>query len=255
MNIQGLCPQTRPSKIPYIKDILQKQSQIFIGLSETWLHNEMAGELNIDGYTLLKVNSPRNNHKKCFGRKCGGVAMYIRDNISILFNTVLEYATYSIQAIFVYSEKLNVLIGTVYRQPDDSQHGHPSTANDFINLISSIKQNISDIINVHSPIIILGGDFNLPHLYHHKNAPSKEEKVMIQELNSFCLDLSLSQIIQSPTHKEGNILDLLFTNCIQHIHSHAVIPTLNSISHHQLIHIATRLFIDSKTRKPIETKN
>ena len=28
MNIQGLCPQTRPSKIPYLRDLLQEQKHI-----------------------------------------------------------------------------------------------------------------------------------------------------------------------------------------------------------------------------------
>ena len=209
----------------------------------------------IEGYTLLKVNSPRNEHKKRFGRKCGGVTMYVRDDIASLFNTVLEYATNSIQAIILFSAKLNVVIGTVYRQPDDSQHGHPSTANNFINLLDSIQQVLTDIAIEHSPVIILGGDFNLPNLYNNHKARSKEERLMTQALNSFCLEYSLSQIIQSSTHKDGNILDLLLTNNALHIHSHAVIPTLNSISHHYTMHVATRLFIDSKTCTSNKSKN
>ena len=92
----------------------------------------------------------------------------------------------------------------------------------------------------------MGGDFNLPHLYNHNQYPNKEESLMIQTLQEFCFDQSLSQIIEDPTHKDGNILDLILTNDIQHVHSHSVIPTINTISHHYLIHVATRCVVDYK---------
>ena len=155
----------------------------------------------------------------------------------------------------LYSRRLNLIVTTLYRQPDDSTHGHPSKANDFSLAIDAIKRTL-DNIDGPLPLVIIGGDFNLPNLYNSKN-PSKEEKLMIRMLQEFCLDQSLGQIIYDPTHKDGNILDLILTNDIQHVHSHSVIPTINSISHHYLLHVATRCVVDLKNhnspRKIYET--
>ena len=41
----------------------------------------------------------------------------------------------------------------------------------------------------------------------------------------------------------------------QHIHSHAVLPTLNTISDHHIVHVGTRLFLDSRTNSPDQPKN
>ena len=35
-NVQGLAPQTKPSKVPFISDQLHNNNQLFIGLTETW---------------------------------------------------------------------------------------------------------------------------------------------------------------------------------------------------------------------------
>ena len=69
---------------------------------------------------------------------------------------------------------------------------------------------------------------------------------MIEKFQDFCINNSLSQVIDCATHKDGNTLDLLLTNDVHHIHSHAVIPTLRSISHHHLIHVSALLHIGTK---------
>ena len=252
MNVQGLCPQTRQSKVPYIRDLLLGQNQLFIAINETWLYNELAGEINIQNYTLFKSNSPRNAKKKKRGRQCGGVAIYLRNDIACSFKELLSYATHCIQALILYSNKLNIIIINLYRQPDDSTHGHPSKFKDFKLLIDKIENILSDLVNV--PLVIFGGDFNLPHMYGSKDNPTKEEHLMIECLQTLCCDYSLSQIIDTSTHKDGNILDLIFTNVTEHVHSHAVIPNLPSITHHFTLHIATCFDIESKNPKQ-QTKN
>ena len=148
-----------------------------------------------------------------------------------------------------------LIIGSIYRQPDDSQHGHPSKASDFSKLLDSLQKILTDITTKqNSPTIIIRGDFNLPHMYD-KKVPSKEEQLMIKLLNTYCLEQSLSQVIQSSTHKNGNILNLLLTNDTQHIHSHAVIPTSNKISDHYILHVGTRLFLESKPNSSDQPKN
>ena len=48
-NVQGLRPQTVQSSVPYVKDRLVEKHQLFMALTETWLHN------HTDGKFILKV--------------------------------------------------------------------------------------------------------------------------------------------------------------------------------------------------------
>lgn len=76
MNIQGLCPQTKPSSIPYIRDILNTENHLFLGLTETWLaDSHKKAELEINGYKLYRKDRVRT--KSHWGRYSGGVALYI----------------------------------------------------------------------------------------------------------------------------------------------------------------------------------
>ena len=79
-NIQGLNPQTVPSKVPNIKELLLDSDTLFIGLTEIWLSNHLEAELQIDGYSLFR--SDRLNGKKSkYGRDSGGAALYMKDEI------------------------------------------------------------------------------------------------------------------------------------------------------------------------------
>ena len=66
------------------------------------------------------------------------------------------------------------------------------------------------------PDIIIGGDFNLPHVIWPSGSPatgaSTEEQVMLNILNEFSNTLFRHQIGAKPTHNAGNILDLVLVN-------------------------------------------
>ena len=51
-NVQGLKPKTRPSSVPYVRDILHEKKQLFICLTETWLDDHLAAEVDIPGYHI-----------------------------------------------------------------------------------------------------------------------------------------------------------------------------------------------------------
>ena len=74
LNIRGLIPQTKPTKVPYVWDVLHDGDQLFIALTETWLQSHTDAELNIDNYRLFKSDRVRPRTK---GRLSGGVALYI----------------------------------------------------------------------------------------------------------------------------------------------------------------------------------
>ena len=79
----------------------------------------------------------------------------------------------------------------------------------------------------------------------------KEERVMIDFLHNFKEELLLTEHVMYPTHKDGNTLDLVFTNNSQLIHNYNCTEILLSISHHKIIEISTtyKLHITTKTKK------
>ena len=206
-------------------------------MSETWLNkNYTDAEVNIDGYQLFRCDSPR---KRIRGRQSGGVALYVRNDIACSFIPLLTYVQDEIQLLLLYSKADNLVIGTVYRRPCDNVHGHPSTPEDLKNALDKATEKIEEI-NGKTPDIIIGGDFNIPYKHKDKAMPKPQQKMM-GYLESICLNLNLSQIVAEPTHKDGNILDLVLTNNLDLIHNHAVLPTLLSITHHRLILVESTL--------------
>ena len=240
MNIQGLCPQTVQSKIPFIKEIITPEKQLFFGLSETWLKSHNDAELQIDGYTIFRCDSVRKK-KSNRGRLTGGVAVYIRNDIACSCEIISSHSSPAVQALCLYSKVENLAIAVIYRQPDNSANGHPSTPADFKKALNQLK---IDLLKLNpTPDIIFGGDFNLPHTAWPKGTPipgaSTNEKAMSNTLNEFSNELFLSQIIDGPTHRDGNTLDLVLVNNTDLIHNWITTPVLQSTSHHSTIQVST----------------
>ncbi|XP_066935006.1 uncharacterized protein [Clytia hemisphaerica] len=155
--VQGLCPQTVPSKVPFIENNICHKSLLFVGLSETWLNNHKDAEIKV-GYTLFKCDSSRK--KKSRGRATGGVCFYIRDDIAASREIIYSLKSPSVQLLCVYSKPENLAMLVIYRQPDDKSNRNPSTAKDLLTPLKGAKQALSALESV--PNIIFGGDFNLP---------------------------------------------------------------------------------------------
>ena len=239
MNVQGLAPQTVQSKVPFISDTIVHEKQLFIGLSETWLKNHQDAELEIEGYTIFRCDTVRKKAKR--GRETGGTAFYVRDDIAITCEPIIMYSSEAIQLLCLYSKVENIAIACLYRQPDDRAHGHPSTASNFKTALDKLVAGLAGLSP--APDIILGGDFNLPHVSWPAGTPSQgasvEEKHMLNYLNEMCNELLLTQVIKTSTHKDGNILDLVFVNNGGIVHDINVIPVLQSTSHHSIVQIST----------------
>jgi len=209
LNIQGLHPQTRPSSVPYIRDILIAENHIFVGLTETWLSpNHEEAELEIEGYRLLRKDRDREKPKQ--GRYSGGVALYMRNDIAPLFEPLLEYSNGVNEALLLYSKNLNMIVGILYRQPTNSLH--KSDAPEFIDLISSIISKIETVEGC-TPDLYICGDFNIPHaLVNQFYAPTLScNSSLLKILDDFTLQFNLNQLVHKPTHTNGNILDFLLT--------------------------------------------
>ena len=246
INIQGLCPQTVPSKVPYLEGLAESRP-LFFGLSETWLNQSyLAAELEVEGYTIFRKDSSRQKSRR--GRQAGGVALYVRDDMACSFEPIYSYSSNAIQILSLYSKKENMVLCVIYRQPDDKAHGHPSTPGDFQIGLTGMKESILGLDGP-SPDIIFGGDFNLPHIRWPDGSPStgasSDEKSMSESLEELSNDLLLHQIITKGTHKDGNTLDLIFVNNLDLIHEYTVSPTLHTITHHCLLQVFTQYKVES----------
>ena len=109
VNIQGLCPQTKPSSVPYLKDLTNCSKQLFLALTETWLtDNHKKGELEIENYKFFKKN--RDRVKSKYGRASGGVAFYVRNDIAPFFEPIFEFSNGVNEALMLLSK---ILTGTL----------------------------------------------------------------------------------------------------------------------------------------------
>ena len=106
-------------------------------------------------------------------------------------------------------------MSVIYRQPDNSTNGYPSKFAEFQEGMVELKSKILDLEDP-TPDIIIGGDFNLPHiawpLCIPKQASYPEEPRMVELLDQFSQELHLTQHINQPTHKYGSVLHLILTN-------------------------------------------
>ena len=111
----------------------------------------------------------------------------------------------------------------MYWQPNDSKGGNISSAAELRTTISEVTK-ICDSLPTPTPDIIIAGDLNLP------------KALWIFPYNGYFL----TQQILDPTHRAGNILDIILTNNPDLINSYEVIPT-SPISSHYLIKCTTFL--------------
>ena len=233
LNIAGLKPQTVPSKVPYVETILKETNQLFIGLTETWLKGHTQAELNIEGYRLYR--SDRTGRKHTRGRYSGGVAIYLRSDIANTTEQILKFSNGVVEALVLHSQRENLLIALVYRQPDDPNKVHRSQSYEFSQAINKIESSIDSIEG--TPNLIVCGDFNLPNMNWAEGLPHASQNQLASVILSFQSRQLLLQMINKPTHKAGNILDLIFTNNKQLFNEINCVPT--SQSDHFIIDVST----------------
>ena len=238
VNIAGLKPQSVQSKVPYIEDLLKDKNQLFVALTETWLKSHKQAELNIDGYSLYRADRKGRNHTR--GRYSGGAAIYLRSDIAATTEKLLSFSNGVVETVAVYSEKENLLICAIYRQPDDSSHNHRSGAAEFTLALQEITNTIATLQG--TPDILLCGDFNLPNATWHRNDTTENStpssnNALTQALIEFQNKHFLTQMVHKPTHRAGNILDLVLTNNQQLINEVHCLPT--QFTDHYVVEIAS----------------
>ena len=227
--------------MPFIIDTLHDPSisTAVMSLTETWLHDHTDAEVSIPDYhTPFRVD--RKRVKKRRGRGSGGVITWVHSSLAA--ELVFEFSSGVIECSGVMIHSLNLMVYTVYRQPDEKNHR--STSQHFSALLTKLREHLSSLPKP-TPDVILQGDFNLPHANWEtgectpgvSSSPTKDEKNMVRALYELTLEHFLVQQVEGPTHKYGNMLDLVFSNNAEMMHSVEVLPVDPSITDHKLIQL------------------
>lgn len=234
LNVAGLKTQTTPSKVPYVELILKDKNELFMALTETWLKGHTQAELNIEGYKLYRADRKGRKHTR--GRYSGGTALYLRGDIAATTEKLLDYSNGVVETLAVYSERENLVICVIYRQPDDPVGQHQSKAYQLSQAITKIENMLEELQG--TPNIIFCGDFNIPNTnWSEIESDQSKDNSLATVIKSFQTKHLLNQMVHKPTHKSGNILDLIFTNNKQLFNEIHVIPTTRS--DHHIIEVAT----------------
>ena len=257
LNIHGLKPSTVPSKVPFVADLLFEKNQLFMALTETWLHNHQDGELKVEGYKLFRGDRKRVK-KSSKGRFSGGVGCYIRMDIACTMEIMVNFSNGVVELLCLYSKVHNLYIAVIYRQPDDRVGNHRSTEKEFQPAIEKLKQSLSCLPDP-SPNIFLCGDFNLPHASWPDGSAipgcPTSERQMLESLVQLQNEFFMNQYITTSTHVDGGILDLVFCNNSAIIHSYDTLHPLRSTSDHFVMEVSTPLMcgatIDEEELTPL----
>ena len=178
--------QSIVSKTDLLCDLILENEFDIICVTETWLYEKstaVIGEATPPGYVFL--NFPR-------GTRGGGIAVIYKQNLKLKHKTLYKTDSFEHAVIHVSnsSQALNVVV--VYR-PDPSGENTSAFMTEFEPFLGAV-----DLLCGRT---LLLGDFNL-----HMNRPSKYE---VKLFNEILITLEYRQLVNVPTHRLGNTLDLL----------------------------------------------
>lgn len=155
-------------------------------VTETWLSTKdtaaFIAEVTPTGYTL--VHNPRES-------RGGGVAIFAKNSLTLQKLSTSPSTSFESVAASICSDNKKLNFACIYRPPHSSITLFMS---EFEGLLKSLAESPHDTIYC--------GDFNIPYNLNSQN------KIKFQNLLE---TLDLTQHVNIPTHKFGNILDLVIT--------------------------------------------
>ena len=214
LNIHHVVP-----KMDQVRELIQTQNPCILGLSETFLND------NIDD-NLLHVANYSLERRDRRGQEGGGVLCFIKNSISYVRRTDLEPDDMEIiwiEIIHEYSK--NILVSFIYRTP--------STTVDWFPKFSTVLDNI---FTENKEVIILG-DMNidlLHHMTHKTNRGQPPHNHKVKKLLQILRDNNLSQIIDKPTRVTQDSKTLIDHIYVSHSSNiiHKSVPTFSVSDHY-----------------------
>ena len=205
------------SKIDELREIAKKTRATVIGITESKLDGSVLdGEINIDGYEL--VRSDRNRHG-------GGVACYIRNDISFSVRGDFSSEIENIFLDILLPKTKPILIGILYRPPDQSK------------FLDNLSTSISQTCSFNEQEVYILGDLNINLINSQKHTPNG-----IKRYKEFCSLHGIEQLLTLPTRITNNsssLLDHILTNSADRISQFGIVNV--GLSDHQLIYCTRKI--------------
>ena len=216
-NVQGFIPLADVGKVHPMLDnnkvlnlnskLMDKKPSVVV-LNETWLKGTIGDKevFHDDQYKIFRLDRSSCTHppdpqdSKKFRVNGGGVLIAIRTDLDIISTRISHKCPAEILGVtLTFKNGKKVIICTCYRVNNLGESNHRAIK-EYIQKIRS-RNGVSNII--------LLGDFNLPNVdWNDYSSRVANEQCFLDTFSSF----GLEQLINEPTHEQGNILDLLLTD-------------------------------------------
>ena len=208
-------------------------------IAETWF--EGVGK-KIEGFTMMDLM----NRTDTYCGNHGGVACYMRSSLALnarKYPLSLPNSDFNLQGTAI--EINNTVLAVVYRPFGQS-------LDDYLNVPKFITNNFK----LDKKDCIVLGDFNLPGI-DWETAKSSSTSVMKreceEEVAQAIMEAGMIQIVRTPTHCRGNILDLVCTTDRALIDNLEVIKTEEYIGHPISDHFMINFDVNLATSNEVKT--
>ena len=209
-------------EIEELRIIAASTNAIIIGISESKLDESvLEPEIQIDDYKILRCN--RNRHG-------GGVACYIRNDLSYNIISVFPSEIESVFFEILLPNSKPITVGTIYRPPNQS------------NFLEVLNESMNKIDSISNEIYILG-DFNINFSLNDSYIFSKKIRKITNQFQvtskvtmNIVLFFSLHHLIKVPTRVTCNnatIIDYILASYPETVTQQDIID--EGLSDHQLI--------------------
>ena len=197
------------NKSTIFQDFVTDNKFDIVAVTETWLtpsDDAVIADLTPPGFAFL--------HHPRVSRRGGGVGFLYKDNLSVLINPSDHFTSFESMSAVISNGTTSLEILVIYRPP-----GYQSFSL-FINEFSDL---LDEKLYKLSPLVITG-DLNI-----HLDNPSSQHT---QNFNDLVNGHGLCQLVTTPTHDLGHILDvILVRNSDRLLYSHLrVIPGISDHS-------------------------
>jgi hypothetical protein len=183
--------QSLLSKLNELSVITSVLKPDVVMIAETWTNGGISNAaLNMPGYRI-EARSDRQDTNNGIG---GGLIIYVKECYEILSVSLIEsnFNQHCSIGLKTKTGQLNLFL--IYRSPNSNT----DNLNLLCDLLMATKQNS-----------ILVGDFNLPGINWEEGRATGQAKRLLEASE----EAGLTQLVDFSTHRKGNLLDLILTNC------------------------------------------
>ena len=232
------------NKVSLLGNLITLEKIDLFFLMETWLHPMISDSMiRISNFEVIRSDRT--------SARGGGVALYYKDTLKItkLNDPVLPPKNSNFEFIAVQYAAFNTKLTFVCFYI-------PPIASKCSLTIANVCKVIATYITSSNPFILLG-DFNLPKI---NWETSSSEGCSSEYFLQFCIEQGLSQIVSSPTHRDGNILDLMLFNAsaLSILITHSVECPLSLSGDHNVLSLSlatARQSLNTTSRSYFDFKN